>query len=103
LPGPAIDEGVLTPMMYFARYGYIGQNLVLQTDPPNSRPSIRSRAWRYSQDTLLVPGRSESWQIEVGADDSVWAVDDSRRLFPEVNAERADAFGSKNVWHGLFG
>ncbi|NEA28748.1 tectonin domain-containing protein [Actinomadura bangladeshensis] len=79
LPGSPLAGGVwdtvTIPLIY------IGQDRVLQSEPTLKPAPNDYRIYDYARDGRVVPGRSESWQIEVGADDSVWAVGDNQRLY----------------------
>jgi hypothetical protein len=79
LPGDPIAAGTWNSV--YPPLAYIGGDRVLQSLPYGHLPPIDYKVWNYSRGSMLVPGRSESWQIEAGVDDSVWAVGDAGHLY----------------------
>lgn len=83
LPGPPVNEGDWSSVGAGDRASmvYLGGDRVLEYYWALAPQQASYRLWSYARDTPYVGGLGDTHQLSVGADGSVWGVDDLYRLW----------------------
>lgn len=83
LPGSPVNEGDWSSIDAGPRVSmvYLGGDRVLEYSWALAPQPATYRLWAYARDTPYVGGLGDTHQLSVGADGSVWGVDDMYRLW----------------------
>lgn len=112
LPNPALNEGDWTTVSagQRAQMVYLGDDRVLEYYSALWPQKAHYRLWKYARDTPYVGGLGDTYELSVGADGTVWAVDDLYHLWRWDNgrwmqptdyarAVQVAVGNSNHVWH----